>query len=83
MVHYLHRTVRDYMERPVVLEPFVDRAEKNDFKPHTAILRSYVTQLIAAGISCFKTSDLLSLAATALLYTHEADITHQLPNVKF
>lgn len=82
MVHYLHRTVRDYMERPVVLKPFIDRAEKRGFEPHTTILRSLVIQLISCDESFLTESDLHDLETTALLHAHEADLLHQIPNIE-
>jgi hypothetical protein len=55
-ISYLHRTVKDYIERPNVWERLVQRTQHSGFDPHTALITAYVVEL--------KTTSLISKAKT-------------------
>ncbi|KAE9375911.1 hypothetical protein N431DRAFT_481115 [Stipitochalara longipes BDJ] len=50
-VQYLHRTVRDYLEKPEVWNKMVAHTSRTDFDPYTALLGSYIVQLKLQGAS--------------------------------
>jgi hypothetical protein len=44
-VQYLHRTVRDYLEKPAVWNPLIAHTAQSDFNPSVALIRACVLQL--------------------------------------
>jgi hypothetical protein len=81
-VQYLHRTVRDYLDRPDVLDNFLERTARTGFEPYTAALRAYVIQLKNWDLGLLTPTTLKNFQTTALLYAHEADIVHQKSNIE-
>jgi hypothetical protein len=55
-ISYLHRTVKDFIERPNVWERLVQRTQHSGFDPHRALITAYVIEL--------KTTSLISNAKT-------------------
>jgi hypothetical protein len=49
-IFYLHRTGRDYLERPQVWEGLLDKTRSTDFDPCATLLMAYVTDLKTAGL---------------------------------
>ena len=47
-VQYLHRTVRNFLEKPDVWQQLLSHTEKSGFDPHSRLLRSCIYQLNAA-----------------------------------
>ncbi|KAF7861959.1 hypothetical protein EAF04_007840 [Stromatinia cepivora] len=76
-VVYLHRSVRDYLERPEIRSKLFNHVSETQFEPYTPLMCSYVREL---GISEARKKILndrsaLSLFMTTVLhYAHEADI---------
>jgi hypothetical protein len=81
-VQYLHRTVRDYLDRPDVLDNFLERTARTGFEPYTAALRACVIQLKDWELGLLTPTTLENFQTSALLYAHEADIVHQKSNTE-
>jgi hypothetical protein len=50
-IFYLHRTVRDYLEKPKVWERLVGQTKPTGFDPYAALLMGYITELKAMNLS--------------------------------
>ncbi|KAH9213046.1 hypothetical protein DL95DRAFT_238642, partial [Leptodontidium sp. 2 PMI_412] len=50
-ISYLHRTVRDYLEKPLVWERLLRQTAHTRFDPNTALLMSYVIEVKSANLS--------------------------------
>lgn len=74
-IQYLHRTVRDFLERPDIWNMLLKRTENSKFSPKTALLQSYIIQLKVVMVT--QTGDrfgpVSSLVNVALLYAREAE----------
>jgi hypothetical protein len=44
-ISYLHRTVKDYLEKPPIWKAQLDKTKDTGFDPHVALLSSYVIEL--------------------------------------
>jgi NACHT domain len=74
-VQYLHRTVRDYLDRPENLKVLIGPGAKTDFEPSTELLKSTVIQI--------QPDDSLGkLTVTALMYAHQADVEAKRANTE-
>jgi hypothetical protein len=49
-VQYLHRTVRNFLEKPDMWQQLLSHTEKSGFDPHSRLLRSCIYQLNAAAL---------------------------------
>lgn len=47
-VHYMHRTVRDYMVQPEPIAALIDRKTADDFNPNSSLLAATILQLKVA-----------------------------------
>lgn len=76
-VVYLHRSVREYLERPGIRSKLFKHVSEMDFEPCTPLMCSYVRQLefFEARKKILNDRSTLSLFMTTVLhYAHEADI---------
>ncbi|KAI9762718.1 MAG: hypothetical protein M1840_001185 [Geoglossum simile] len=73
-VRYLHRTVRDYLDRPENLGRLVSRTAKTDFEPNTVMLQSLIVQLrLIDSPGLLEYDDRVRFPTTALMYAHQAE----------
>ncbi|CAD6449144.1 24befc88-fdb3-4514-be56-3ff3531d2e97-CDS [Sclerotinia trifoliorum] len=75
-VVYLHRSVREYLERPEICSKLFKHVSEMDFEPYTPLMCSYVRELefSEARKKILNGRSTLSLfMATVLHYAHEAD----------
>lgn len=74
-IQYLHRTVRDFLERPDIWNMLLKRTENSRFSPKTALLQSYIIQLKVVVVTQTgdRFSPVSSLVNIALLYAREAE----------
>jgi hypothetical protein len=68
-VEYLHRTVKDFFERPDIW-CFITNASDSDFNPNASLCRSYILQLKTLKLETILTSEtfLLDVVAWCLEY---------------
>ncbi|KAM0156950.1 hypothetical protein ACHAPG_005034 [Botrytis cinerea] len=76
-VLYLHRSVREYLDRPDIHRRFSDQISESDFEPYTPLVCSYVKELEISEARRNILNQLSGLSlfmATVLHYAREADI---------
>ncbi|KAF7925040.1 uncharacterized protein EAE98_007128 [Botrytis deweyae] len=76
-VTYLHRSVREYLERSDIHQKFMKHSNGRGFEPHTALMCSYIKELqISKPRKNILTqpSGLPLFVATVLNYAHDAEI---------
>ncbi|KAF7941879.1 uncharacterized protein EAE97_006716 [Botrytis byssoidea] len=76
-VTYLHRSVREYLERPDIHQRFAEHSNGRGFEPHTALMSSYIKELQISEPRkniLNQPSSLPLFLATVLHYAHDADI---------
>ncbi|ESZ92527.1 hypothetical protein SBOR_7099 [Sclerotinia borealis F-4128] len=73
-VLYLHRSVREYLERPDVGQRFLKQVSGTDFEPYTALVYSYVKVLEISEVRKRRSLFVRTFMATVLHYAHKADI---------
>lgn len=80
-VQYLHRTVRDYFEKPEVWNRMVAHTSGTDFDPCTSLLGSHATQLKRLGTSDSRSMTFLRhKASLALEHAAHTDFVTGRPN---
>ena len=73
-VLYLHRTVRDYLDRPDNLKMLVTRTATSDFEPSTEMLRSLIIQLQRLdSLDSLEKGVFNLFSSTALMYARQAE----------
>lgn len=75
-VLYLHRTVREYLDRPEIHQRFMERSSEG-FEPYTPLMCSYIKDLEISEARrniLNQPSGLPLFVATVLHYAHKADI---------
>jgi hypothetical protein len=74
-IQYLHRTVRDFLERPDIWSMLLKRTECSRFSPKVALLQSYILQLkvVMMTYDGDRFEPVSSMVNTALLYAREAE----------
>jgi hypothetical protein len=75
-VQYLHRTVRDYLEKPDVWQILLARTSRTEFNPNLALLKSCILRLKLVSIV-----EPLLVGSVAMLYAHRADAQTKKGNV--
>lgn len=78
-VSYLHRSVREYLERPDIRQAFSKLIPKTDYEPYTPLMYAYIKELEVSEARKKIIQQLpgLSYFMTAVLhYAQEADLAH-------
>lgn len=56
-IHYMHRTARDFIERPEIWKELLSRTEGTSFNPYEVLMKSSILQLSLIPTSLLKSSD--------------------------
>ncbi|KAI9650845.1 hypothetical protein NHQ30_000880 [Ciborinia camelliae] len=78
-VLYLHRSVREYLERPDIHQRFLKHISGTEFEPYTPLMWSHIIELEISEARrkvLNSLSDLSLFMTTVLHYAHEADMVH-------
>ncbi|TGO26218.1 hypothetical protein BPAE_0064g00340 [Botrytis paeoniae] len=76
-VLYLHRSVREYLERPEIHRRFSNQVSQTEFEPYTPLICSYIKELEISEARKNILNQLSGLSlfmAKVLHYAHEADV---------